>query len=136
MKLSRRLLWFGIAGVLGLLVDVAVLTALRDTLGVYGARAASFLAAATATWLVNRHLSFAGRSAGVSLWHEYLRYLGLMLGGGAVNLAVYSFLAWRFSQTPFWLAVYVGAGSLAGMTMNYLGASQWLYRHKAPDQRS
>ncbi|MBH1963851.1 MAG: GtrA family protein [Comamonadaceae bacterium] len=135
MKLNRSLLWFAAAGVLGLVVDIAVLTALRDTLGVYAARAISFLAAATATWLVNRHLSFAGRTAGMSIWQEYLRYLGLMLGGGAVNLAVYSFLAWRYSQAPFWLAMYVGAGSLAGMTVNYLGASQWLYRHKSPDKR-
>lgn len=131
MTLRHSLLWFGVAGVLGLVVDIAVLTALRDVLGVYGARAASFLAAATATWLVNRHRSFAGRSAGVGIWQEYLRYLGLMLGGGLVNLATYSFLAWRFSQTPLWLAIYVGAGSLAGMTVNYLGASQWLYRHKS-----
>lgn len=41
---------------------------------------------------------FAGRSASGSLVTEYLRYLGLMLGGGAVNLAVYSLLAWTLPK--------------------------------------
>lgn len=131
MKLNRSLLWFGVAGVVGLAVDVGVLTALREQLGVYGARATSFVAAATATWLINRRLTFAGRNAGVSLWHEYMRYLGLMLGGGLVNFATYSVLAWKFSQAPLWLGLYVCAGSLVGMTVNFLGASQWLYRHRA-----
>ncbi|MGB3071138.1 MAG: GtrA family protein [Ottowia sp.] len=130
MTLRHSLLWFGVAGVLGLLVDIAVLTVLRNPLGVYAARAASFIAAASMTWLINRHFSFAGRSAATSLWREYLRYLGLMLGGGLINLATYAVLAWRFAQTPLWLAAYVAAGSVAGMAFNYVGASKWLYRHK------
>jgi putative flippase GtrA len=57
-----------------------------------------------------------------------VRYIGLMLGGGSVNYAVYSLLAWYLPQTTLHLLVYVAAGSLAGMTVNYLGASRWLYR--------
>jgi putative flippase GtrA len=130
MKLSSSLLKFGAVGIIGLAVDLAVLAALRDALGVYGARAVSFLAAATATWLLNRHFTFSSRSAELSLWREYAHYMGLMLGGGLINIGTYSLLAWQFSQAPLWLAVYTCAGSLAGMTMNFLGASQWLYRHK------
>lgn len=131
MRISRPLLLFGIVGVAGLAVDVGVLTLLREALGVYGARLASFIAAASTTWLLNRRLTFAGRSAAMGLWDEYVRYMGLMLGGGLVNYTSYSLLAWRFSQTPLWLALYVAAGSLAGMSVNYLGASRWLYRHRS-----
>ena len=129
MKLNRRLLWFGVAGIVGLAVDVGVLTALREFLGVHGARAISFVAAATATWLINRRQTFSDRNTGMGLWHEYVRYIGLMLGGGLVNFATYSALAWQFSQAPLWLGLYVCAGSLAGMAVNFLGANQWLYRH-------
>lgn len=128
MTFSRSLLWFSIAGLVGLFVDIATLTALRDALGIYGARVASFLAAATATWLLNRQVAFADRQATAGLLIEYLQYLGLMMGGGLVNLATYSLLAWQFPQTSSWLALYVAVGSIAGMAMNYLGASRWLYR--------
>lgn len=130
IKVSRSLTWFVIAGGLAFLVDVGVLALLRSTLGVYGARIVSFWLAATLTWLINRHLSFAGRKPRGRILSEYLQYLALMLGGGCINLAVYSLLAWRFANTPFWLTMYVAAGTLAGMCINYLGMSRLLYRHK------
>ncbi|MCS4293846.1 putative flippase GtrA [Comamonas sp. BIGb0152] len=133
IKLQRSLLWFLIAGAVAFVVDVAVLTLLRDALGVYAARAVSFWLAATTTWLINRNISFAGRSAKGGLLVEYLRYLGLMLGGGAVNFAVYSLLAWAFPQGPLWLMLYVAAGTLVAMSVNYLGMSRLLYRQR-PDR--
>lgn len=131
-KISRSFAWFVVAGSLAFLVDVGVLALLRNVLGVYAARVVSFWLAATLTWLINRNLSFAGRKASGNMLSEYLRYLLLVLGGGAVNLAVYSLLAWCFVQTPLWLTVYVAIGTLAGMGINYLGMSRLLYRHKAP----
>lgn len=130
MKPIRSLLKFGLVGIVGLLVDLTVLALLRDALGVYGARAISFLAAATATWVLNRSFTFADRSAALSLWREYAHYMGLMLGGGLINIGTYSLLAWQFSQTPLWLSLYTCASSLAGMAVNFLGASRWLYRYK------
>ena len=127
-KIKRSVLWFLIAGSLAFVVDVVVLTLLRDALGVYAARAVSFWLAATTTWLINRNISFAGRSASGGLLTEYLRYLGLMLGGGAVNLAVYSLLAWIFPQGPLWLMLYLAAGTLVAMTVNYLSMTRLLYR--------
>ena len=127
-KIKRSVLWFLIAGSLAFVVDVVVLTLLRDTLGVYAARAVSFWLAATTTWVINRNISFAGRSASGGLLTEYLRYMGLMLGGGAVNLAVYSLLAWIFPQGPQWLMLYVAAGTLVAMTVNYLSMTRLLYR--------
>jgi len=127
-KIKRSVLWFLIAGSLAFVVDVVVLALRRDTLGVYAARAVSFWLAATTTWVINRNISFAGRSASGGLLTEYLRYMGLMLGGGAVNLAVYSLLAWIFPQGPQWLMLYVAAGTLVAMTVNYLSMTRLLYR--------
>lgn len=131
MKTARSLLWFCVAGVVGLVVDVAVLMLVRDALGPFVGRLVSFLAAATATWLLNRNLAFGGRPADMGLWAEYLRYLGLMGTGGLVNYATYSALAWWLGQAPLQLALFVAAGSLAGLVFNYVGASQWLYRRRS-----
>ena len=51
-----------------------------------------------------------------------------MLGGGAVNIVVYSLLAWKFEHTPLGLAAYAAIGTLAGMSVNYLGMSRLIYR--------
>lgn len=133
MKSARSLLWFCLAGVVGLVVDVAVLMGVRDWLGPYAGRLVSFLAAATATWLLNRRLAFGGRPAEVGVWAEYVRYLGLMATGGAVNYATYSALAWSLGHSALQLALFVAAGSLAGLVFNYLGASNWLYRRRGSE---
>ncbi|MEN5178797.1 GtrA family protein [Comamonas testosteroni] len=133
LGISRSFLWFLVAGGLAFLVDAGMLTLLRDVLGVYAARAISFWLAATTTWLINRNISFAGRNASGGLGAEYLRYLGLMLGGGTVNLGVYSLLAWLLPQGPWWLMLYVAAGTVAGMAVNYLGLSRLLYRKRRAD---
>lgn len=130
MTQPRELLRFALVGVIGLAVDVTLLAILREPIGIYAARIVSFFGAATATWILNRSFTFADRSAGVHIFSEYVRYLGLMLSGGLVNLAAYSLLASRFSQAPLWLSAYVCIGSLLGMVVNFMGASKWLFRHK------
>ena len=131
--ISRSFFWFLVAGGLAFLVDVGVLSLLHGVLGVYAARAISFWLAATTTWLINRNIAFAGHNVSGGLGVEYLRYLGLMLGGGAVNLAVYSLLAWTLPQGPWWLMLYVAAGTIAGLAVNYLGLSRLLYRKRRAD---
>lgn len=130
MKISRQLLWFAVAGAVGFVVDAATLVVLRDWLGVYVARLVSFVVAVTATWLLNRSVTFKEREAGVGILQEYARYFGLMVGGGLVNYATYSLLAWKFDQRPLWLVAYVAAGSIAGMLVNYFSASKLLYRRR------
>lgn len=128
MKIDRQFVLFCVVGAVGFGVDVATLALTHKVLGVYCGRLFSFWVAATATWLLNRHLTFGHSPAAFELWREYLRYLGLMAGGGAFNYLVYSFLAWRFEQGANWLFLYVAVGSIAGLSVNYLGASRWLYR--------
>lgn len=130
MKISRQLLWFGVAGTIGFVVDATTLVVAREWLGVYAARLLSFVVAVTATWLLNRSVTFKERAAGVGIVQEYARYFGLMIAGGLVNYATYSLLVWKFNQGPLWLVVYVGAGSIAGLLVNYLSASKLLYRQR------
>ncbi|MDM5178193.1 GtrA family protein [Massilia sp. DJPM01] len=127
MKLGTQVLRFGVAGVAGLLVDLAVLElALRAGMNPYAGRAASFLCAVFATWQINRRYTF--HPAGISLWTEWWRYLLAMSGGGAVNVATYSVIVWSFPNVPHITSWGVCAGSLAGMTVNFVGARWFVFQ--------
>ncbi|NHZ78749.1 GtrA family protein [Massilia sp. CCM 8695] len=127
MKLGTQVLRFGVAGVAGLLVDLAVLElARRAGMNPYAGRAASFLCAVFATWQINRRYTF--HPAGISLWTEWWRYLLAMSGGGAVNVATYSAIVWSFPNVPHILSWGVCAGSLAGMAVNFVGARWFVFQ--------
>ncbi|MDQ1817501.1 GtrA family protein [Massilia sp. CCM 9210] len=127
MKLGTQVLRFGVAGVAGLLVDLAVLElALRAGMNPYAGRAASFLCAVLATWQINRRYTF--HPAGISLWTEWWRYLLAMSGGGAVNFATYSAIVWTFPNVPHITSWGVCAGSLAGMAVNFVGARWFVFQ--------
>lgn len=127
LAVLRELVLFALAGVLGFLVDTAVLYLLRDTAGLYAGRAASFACAATATWLVNRAITFAERRSGVPAHVELSWYLLLMLGGGSVNYGVYALLvakAASVASEPIWG---VAAGSVSGMLVNFALSRAFLF---------
>lgn len=133
--LNRHFIWFCVVGGVGFVIDVAALGMMRGVFGVFGARIFSFLTAATVTWLLNRSVTFSGKSKtdGRGMVREYFHYLGIMAAGGIVNYAIYSALAWNFDQSLWGLSAYVAAGSIAGLGVNYLGVSRWLYRVSSAD---
>lgn len=124
----RQIFFFAVAGVIGLLVDVAVLYAAKGLLGPFYGRAVSFFAAVIATWLVNRSLTFGARHSGLNRRNEFTAYFTLMLAGGAVNYAVYSALVLALPLVRQHLFLGVAAGSLAGMAVNFLTSRYLLFR--------
>lgn len=119
---------FALAGVAGLAVDVAVLyLALALGAGYYPGRVISFLAAVWCTWQINRRATFANGLAG-SAWRQWWRYLGAMLGGGALNYFVYSLVIAFGPPHPLLALAGVCAGSLAGMAVNFAGARLLVFR--------
>lgn len=127
MKLGREFLSFAVVGAAGFVVDVAVLYLMAPVLGWYGARVLSFLAAATATWALNRRYTFAARRSGGCVLREYLGYLVTMLGGAVVNYGAYVLvLHWA---TGAWApAAGVALGSCAGLVVNFLSARYLVFR--------
>ncbi len=126
------LLRFGLVGIAGLLVDLAVLYVAAPSLGWYSARGLSFWAAATATWWLNRHYTFAHAAAGVaqspiSVVRQYLRYLLSMTLGGSVNYLTYATVIawWAVSAAP---AIGVALGSCAGLVFNFIAAKYFIFR--------
>lgn len=129
MKAGREFLAFAIVGAAGFVVDVAVLYLAAPVLGWYGARVLSFLAAATATWALNRRYTFSGRRSDASVLREYLGYLVTMLGGAVVNYGAYV-LVLHWASGPWAPAAGVALGSCAGLVVNFLSARYLVFRAK------
>ena len=127
MKLGRQFLSFAVVGAIGFVVDVAVLYLMAPLLGWYGARVLSFLAAATATWALNRRYTF--RRSQASVLREYLGYLLTMLGGAVVNYGAYV-LVLHWASGPWAPAAGVALGSCAGLAVNFLSARYLVFRAK------
>ncbi|HZP65037.1 MAG TPA: GtrA family protein [Rudaea sp.] len=126
----RQFATFCIGGTLGFVVDAGVLQLLVVGFGWdrYSARILSFLAAATATWIFNRSYTFRGPRRH-SLAGEWARYIVAMSGGFVCNFLAYSALVYFLDLQRQWLVLAVGAGSVAGLGVNFLASRYWVYRH-------
>jgi HAD superfamily hydrolase (TIGR01484 family) len=128
--LQGQFLRFAVAGVVGLGVDLIVLHVLAPWLGWHGARVVSFLAAASATWWLNRRFTFARRArahaTARSIGREYARYIVSMLGGAAINYAIYA-LTLHVVDGVFAPSLGVALGSLGGMFANFAAARFFVF---------
>lgn len=130
MSTRRQFLRFALAGVVGFVVDAAVLYALLALgLGYYLGRVFSFLAAAFTTWQINRRHTFAAQADG-RWFREWLHYLLAMSGGGILNYLVYGAVVALVAHRPWLPALAVAAGSVAGLAANFLTAKFWVFRGK------
>lgn len=126
--IARRFVRFTVTGVVAAGVDMAVLTLFVRWIefDLYSARVASYLAAATTAWWMNRRTSFADRSSSNRAL-EWLRYLAANLLGGTINYAVYAALVSAsalFAQHPF---LAVAAGSLSGLLSNFAMSQRYVF---------
>ncbi|TAN08127.1 MAG: GtrA family protein [Rhodanobacteraceae bacterium] len=126
--LSRQLVWFGIGGFVGFVVDAGTVQLLVSALHAdpYLGRLFSFLCAATATWLFNRRYTFHQRGE-YTLFGEWSRYVAAMSAGFALNYATYVLVVYFSHFVRAWPAIGVAAGSLPGSAVNFLGARQWVF---------
>lgn len=131
IKALREIFFFGISGGLGFLVDTAVLYLLLESCGPYIARGFSFFAAVLVTWLFNRSITFKEKKSNMKPQHEFLSYFVLMLGGGAVNYGLYSWLISTYQVVLEHPVIGVAAGSIAGMFVNLATSKLFLFRKDA-----
>ena len=128
----NQFLRFCVAGTVGFVIDAGILQMLVVGAHVnpYAARVVSFLAAASATWLINRRYTFAVSHKPTR--SEWRRYVSLMLLGALVNYGVFSLSIafWPLAQAQPWLGV--AFGSIAGMGLNF-ATSRLMYRNAATD---
>ena len=132
----KQLLTFCFGGFIGYIFDAGILQILVAALSWdrYSARLLSFLCAATATWIFNRHFTFKGPRR-KPLFFEWMQYVFAMSWGFACNFAAYSALVYFFNLDRQWLILAVGLGSIAGLGVNYTASRYWVFRHpKKPSE--
>lgn len=122
IPLRRQILRYGLVGGLGFVVDAGLLYALIATgAGPYVARVASFAAALTITWGLNRAWTFETRGrAGAG--RSYLGYLAVQLVGALTNFVVYAGALRLIAPTPVNAVLALACGSAVGLIVNFTGA--------------
>lgn len=130
--MTRQFFCFALVGTAGFVVDLVALQLSLHLLGLdaYAGRGVSYLCAATSTWIMNRHFTFAAERTN-ELWREWARFLISNAAGGAVNLGVYAALV--STQLPIvsepWLALAVG--SVAGLFFNFFASRKFVFSARA-----
>ncbi len=125
------LVLFCAVGAIGMLVDLAVLTALVEGAGIWfgWARIGGFAAAVSMNFALNDNITFRHKGK-PGLLNRYLRFVLTSTAGLSVNYATSMAL---FSRFP-WFETHYGAaaimGVLAGTLVNFTGARWFAFRRQ------
>lgn len=132
LPLAAQMLRFGVVGTIGFLVDTATvyLAHFRFGLDLYSAGALAYLTAATTTWFLNRHFTFP-EARTQQTGRQWLRFVVTQLAGFALNRGTYAALIATLAVARAEPVIAVAAGSLAGMTVNFLAARFLVFREGA-----
>jgi putative flippase GtrA len=120
---------FGVVGTAGFIVDAAVLYgALAFGAGLYAGRVASYIAAATTTWALNRIWTFRSDDQQGALGRQWALFLLVNLVGFTVNYGTYALLVGQVPVVAAHPILGVAAGSLAGMGGNFVLSRRYVFR--------
>jgi putative flippase GtrA len=126
-----RFFRFALVGCAGYGIDVAALYIAIFALGTgpYLGRVFSYLCASSATWYLNRLITFADTRSDMFAT-EWLKFVLLNSLGGVVNYATYAaylkYSPWS-AATP---AVGVALGSLCGLGVNYTFSRKLVFNER------
>lgn len=124
-----QFLRFGVVGTLGFLVDAGVLLAMLALgLGPHGGRVVSYVAAASATFALNRAWTFRARAAPTPVVAQWGRFLAVNLVGFAANYGTYAAMLAALPLAARHPVLGVAAGSLAGMMLNFALSRRLVFR--------
>lgn len=127
VRMAAELLRFGVVGVVGFVVDAAVLTAgIALGLGPWVGRVLSYLAAATTTFALNRAWTFRDAASGPPV-QQWALFLVVNLVGFAFNYGAYAALVTFVPLVAATPVLGVAAGSLAGMVGNFVLSRRFVF---------
>ncbi len=118
LLLLHQFVRFGVVGFAGFLVDIAVVYALKDRVGLIPAGLLAYLAAATATWAGNRAWTFAGPQPG-SAARQWLLFLAANGVGFVLNRGTFTLLVLLVPLCAEYPVLAVLAGVAAGLGANF-----------------
>lgn len=117
--LVLQFLRFGTVGGLGFFVDTAVVYGTRGLLGLYGAGAVAYPAAASFNWLLNRLWTFRETSGNHAVHVQWARFLAVNLIGFALNRGAYFVLIYASPLCRDMPILAIAAGVIVGMFANF-----------------
>jgi len=122
---------FAVIGGIGFLVDGGILTILHSIydLELLPARIASFSAAVTVTWFLNRQRTFAG-SKDTKLVNEWGRYAAVNSVGSILNMAIFFWLVARYELLARIPLVPLGIAASIALIFNFLASKYLVFRHQ------
>ncbi len=127
-RLLLEMFRFGVVGGVGFVVDSAVLLAMLALgLGPYGGRVVSYVVAASCTFALNRAWTFRHQPKSQTPVRQWALFLALNLIGFACNYGAYAALISGVPLVARYPVLGVAAGSLAGMTGNFLLSRRFVF---------
>jgi putative flippase GtrA len=120
---------FGLVGIVGLMVDVAVVWLCIRQLGIdpFSSRIVSYLCAATTTWALNRVFTFRD-AAHDGIFRQWLTFLAANAVGGVVNYGTYAALVAATVFFHDYPEAATAIGSLAGMLFNFTASKKFVFK--------
>lgn len=115
-------------GALGFLIDASIFFSMQaaTSLSVFWCKASATIVAMTATWILNRYLTFQHRAQGPII-HEYLTYMLASCVGASLNVITVSMLARVDGHLH--IAAFV-AGSAAGLLFNFISYDKIVFARR------
>jgi putative flippase GtrA len=118
---------FGAVGFAGFIVDTASVYATRGWLGLYGAGIVAYFISASFNWLLNRLITFRGKSTG-SLHRQWAMFLVTNMAGFVLNRSTYALLVTVSAAAASQPVIATAAGSVAGMFINFSLSRRLVFR--------
>ncbi len=118
---------FGMVGLIGLVIDTAIVYGLRHPLGLYGAGMVSYVTAASGNWMLNRLWTFRGLGSGPA-HRQWIRFMMANLVGFVLNRGTYVILVTFVAVAAAQPVIGTAAGAVAGMFVNFTLSKRLVFR--------
>ncbi len=119
VRLVTQFAIFGVVGVIGFVVDTAVVYAIRDRVGLYVAGVLAYGVAVTTTWWLNRIWTFRGLSRPGPVHRQWAAFAAASFPGLILNLGTYFLLVTVVPLCATRPVIAIAAGAVAGMFTNF-----------------
>jgi len=126
-RVTSQFLRFAVVGVVGFIVNTAVVYALRGVTDLYVSGVVAWIVAATLTWALHRVWTFRGPQV-VALHHQWARFLGANSLGFVLYYAAYAGLVSSCARCAVQPVIAVFAGAAVGLVANFTLSRYLVFR--------
>lgn len=129
--MKKQILSFGVIGVIGFLVDAAILLLCNSILNIdlILSRIVSFSIAVTVTWYLNRNLTFK-KNTERHFAKEWISYVIFNSIGALANLAIFTWLVLRYEYLSSYPIIALAIASGFAMIINFIASKYMVFKER------